>query len=62
MFLTSKDIINFDESALKAFLDKKIMEGHHIDYKVDLSGGTIQSKEQNSLKTLPLLQTPAAGI
>jgi Schlafen, AlbA_2 len=39
MYLNSSDIRDLDEEHLKKFLEKKIPEGHHLDYKRDLSGG-----------------------
>jgi Putative DNA-binding domain len=35
MYLTAGDIRDLDEERLKKFLEKKIPEGHHLDYKID---------------------------
>ncbi len=50
MHISQTSLRNFDENALKQLLEKRIPEGHHIDYKVDLSGDSKEKQYTEFLK------------
>ena len=50
MHLTTKEIKEFDKEKLEQFLSKKIIEGHHIDYKKALSGSNDKERKREFLK------------
>jgi Putative DNA-binding domain len=46
MYFTSTEIQNIDETGLRKFLEKRISEGHHLDYKRALSGSNDRAKRE----------------
>jgi hypothetical protein len=50
MFLTDREIKELNEKGLKDFLDKKIQEGYHLDYKRGLSGKSDKEQYREFLK------------
>ncbi len=45
MYFTSTEIHILDEAQLRSFLEKRIPEGHHLDYKKELGRGIDAKRE-----------------
>jgi len=61
MYLTSQEINNLNKFALIEFLGKKVIEGHHIDYKVALSGEGKRGQRKNFLKDVTAFANASGG-
>jgi len=46
MYFTSAEVQNLDETGLRKFLEKRVPEGHHLDYKETLSGNNDRAKRE----------------
>ena len=61
MYITKTEFITFDENALEKLLEKRIQEGHHIDYKVKLSGESIEKHYKEFLKDVTAFANANGG-
>jgi hypothetical protein len=50
VYLTSQQVSKLDYDGLKAFLERQIVEGHHLDYKRALTDGSDEKRNREFLK------------
>ncbi|TAJ83549.1 ATP-binding protein, partial [bacterium] len=46
VYFTSAEIHSLDEAGLRKFLEKRVPEGHHLDYKEALGGNNDRAKRE----------------
>jgi len=61
MHILQSSLRNFNKDALKSFLDRKIPEGHHLDYKIALSGNTKEKQYTEFLKDITAFANANGG-
>jgi predicted HTH transcriptional regulator len=61
MFLTAAETNNLDEASLTAFIERKLPEGRHLDYKAALSGNGWDNQAREFLKDVTAFANAGGG-
>ena len=61
MFLTSQEVFQLNEEALRSFLERKIPEGLYLDYKMDLAFGSDKDPHKEFLKDVTAFANAHGG-